>query len=203
MGTTVSQMPSTSARLNGVVNGVQAGDHIAPNLSAPTLQAPYSEGNQPSIDWSQQQGNVDSVIPENSLNSNARHVNRSLFSPRTGHMQSNGATFDRDDHFAAAEAASAAHQQEQRGVSHLSNAVSAVSMNGGINRQPLVNGSPSGGQASSLGHGAGLGNIGSTATPGNITPNTQLNLEKRGPVEFNHAIGYVNKIKVCLTPCLT
>ena len=37
------------------------------------------------------------------------------------------------------------------------------------------------------------------ALPPGLASNQQFlgNLEKRGPVEFNHAIGYVNKIKVC------
>jgi paired amphipathic helix protein Sin3a len=40
-----------------------------------------------------------------------------------------------------------------------------------------------------------------TPTPGGVPPGingdaSQANMEKRGPVEFNHAISYVNKIKV-------
>ena len=30
----------------------------------------------------------------------------------------------------------------------------------------------------------------------------QTDTSKRGPVEFNHAISYVNKIKVCWSICL-
>lgn len=72
-------------------------------------------------------------------------------------------------------AAIAAHQQQQRGVSQLTNAV-------GLLGQPPrnVQTPPPGGQTSTI--------------------NGPLGTEKRGPVEFNHAISYVNKIKVCITP---
>jgi len=36
-------------------------------------------------------------------------------------------------------------------------------------------------------------------TPANGSATQQANMEKRGPVEFNHAISYVNKIKVMLS----
>lgn len=74
-----------------------------------------------------------------------------------------------------AQQASAAHQQEQRNVHHLQNAAATV---GGqpsrhaITPTPGVQGGQNGAQ--------------------------QPGMEKRGPVEFNHAISYVNKIKVCL-----
>ena len=73
-------------------------------------------------------------------------------------------------------AAAAAHQQQQRGVSQLTNAVAV---------------------ASTLGHPP---RNAQTPTPqsGMNGTGSQPGLEKRGPVEFNHAISYVNKIKVCL-----
>ncbi|KAJ8066231.1 hypothetical protein OCU04_005315 [Sclerotinia nivalis] len=74
----------------------------------------------------------------------------------------------------AAAAAAAAHQQQQRGVSQLTNAVSAT-----LGQPPRNTQTPTPGGSS--------GNLnGSGAQPG---------MEKRGPVEFNHAISYVNKIK--------
>lgn len=76
---------------------------------------------------------------------------------------------------AAAAAAAAAHQQQQRGVSQLTNAVSAT-----LGQPPRNTQTPTpGGSSSNLN--------GSSA---------QAGMEKRGPVEFNHAISYVNKIKV-------
>ncbi|KAF4635150.1 hypothetical protein G7Y89_g2941 [Cudoniella acicularis] len=70
-----------------------------------------------------------------------------------------------------AQQAAAAHQQQQRGVSQLTNAVATLG-------QPPRNTQ--------------------TPTPGaqpNMNGAGQPGLEKRGPVEFNHAISYVNKIK--------
>ncbi|KAH9220502.1 hypothetical protein DL95DRAFT_433096 [Leptodontidium sp. 2 PMI_412] len=68
-------------------------------------------------------------------------------------------------------AAVTAHQQQQRGVSQLTNAVATLGHPPRNAQTPTPGGQP------------GLNN---GAQPG---------LEKRGPVEFNHAISYVNKIK--------
>ncbi|RDW87684.1 hypothetical protein BP5796_03378 [Coleophoma crateriformis] len=67
-----------------------------------------------------------------------------------------------------AQQAAAAHQQQQRGVSQLTNAAAAVG-------QPPRNAQ--------------------TPTPGAQAGANGQPMEKRGPVEFNHAISYVNKIK--------
>lgn len=79
----------------------------------------------------------------------------------------------------------AMHQQEQRGVNQLQNAVSNATAHAGLR-------------------------AGMSPVPGRATPlasqeamvldgqNMQGGIEKRGPVEFNHAISYVNKIKVKL-----
>lgn len=76
----------------------------------------------------------------------------------------------------------AMHQQEQRGVNSLQSAVSAAAGTGGLR--------------------AGVSPR-TTPMPGQQDPNVvvdgqqgQQGMEKRGPVEFNHAISYVNKIKV-------
>ncbi|KAK3044760.1 hypothetical protein LTS18_000434, partial [Coniosporium uncinatum] len=85
---------------------------------------------------------------------------------------------------ALANAAALSHQQDQRGVSQLQSAAS-VANGGPLSRQGLM--SPSGGISSPLPSQAlnGLG-LQAAAVAG---------MEKRGPVEFNHAISYVNKIK--------
>lgn len=72
-----------------------------------------------------------------------------------------------------AQQAAAAHQQQQRGVSQLTNAVATLGQAPRNTQTPTP-----GGQAGMNGAGG------------------QQGLEKRGPVEFNHAISYVNKIKV-------
>ena len=81
------------------------------------------------------------------------------------------------------------HQQEQRGISHLA---SAASTNGGQGHLTATQVSPGGGHGQPFGQaGAGLNNAA-------LNAGNQLGMEKRGPVEFNHAIGYVNKIKVSI-----
>ena len=80
----------------------------------------------------------------------------------------------------------AIHQQEQRGVNSLQNAISAATGGPGVR--------------------AGVSPR-ATPMPGQQDPNAQVDgqqgppgMEKRGPVEFNHAISYVNKIKVSEFP---
>ena len=75
---------------------------------------------------------------------------------------------------------SAMHQQEQRNVSQLQNAASAA-----------ANGQLRSGQGSSPPPGQG----GLFAQQGGLFGNG-ADLKRGGPVEFNHAISYVNKIKV-------
>lgn len=76
------------------------------------------------------------------------------------------------------------HQQEQSGVSHLQNAVLAAT-DGMAGRTHVLHNAPGSNQMNSM-----L----SPGIPG-LMPGQPGDL-KRGPVEFNHAISYVNKIKV-------
>lgn len=87
---------------------------------------------------------------------------------------------------ASAASAAALHQQEQRGVAQLQNAAAVTAAAG---RGSLLQ--PSTGTATGPGPMNNLAGIGS-----NVLQGTQADLNKRGPVEFNHAISYVNKIKV-------
>ncbi|KAL8704550.1 MAG: hypothetical protein Q9201_002285 [Fulgogasparrea decipioides] len=179
MGTTVSQMPSVQNRLNGGLNGVAAVD----SLGLAPRQNAYVDGfHQDGEAQAPQQEHLDGA-PENQLTSNGRPGVSSVFTAQQ-HLGQGNTGYER----AEADAASIAHQQEQQGVSHLSHAVSAIATNGVPARQPLAQGSPiaestgSLNQANLVANGPGL----------SFTP---AQLEKRGPVEFNHAIGYVNKIK--------
>ncbi|KIV86574.1 hypothetical protein PV11_02175 [Exophiala sideris] len=80
------------------------------------------------------------------------------------------------------EVLSALGQQDQRGVSTLQNAVTAVT-NGAT--RPALAVSPGSGQNGSY-----------TQQGGSFAGNSSLGeLKRGGPVEFNHAISYVNKIK--------
>lgn len=69
------------------------------------------------------------------------------------------------------------HQQEQRGVNSLQSAVSAATGGAGLRAGISPRATPM------------PGGDGAAGAEG-VAP------EKRGPVEFNHAISYVNKIKV-------
>lgn len=71
-----------------------------------------------------------------------------------------------------AQQAAVAHQQQQRGVSQLTNAVAT------------------------LGHPPRNAQTPTPGAQGGMNGAPQGSMEKRGPVEFNHAISYVNKIKV-------
>ncbi|KAH1625351.1 hypothetical protein KXX21_006781 [Aspergillus fumigatus] len=89
---------------------------------------------------------------------------------------------------AAAGAAAMAHQQDQRGVSQLQGAAAASAAMG---RAGMMQVSPASAQASGMNQPMNsLAGIGSGMLQG-----SQADLNKRGPVEFNHAISYVNKIK--------
>ena len=176
MGTTVSQMPSVQSRINGIANG-------APTIEN-SRQTIYADGPQMNNEWLAPQHEEDG---QGTALSNARSGEHHLFAGQANIGSEAGTTYGGDDQ---GEAAMIAHQQEQRGVSHLSNAVTAVATNGAQGRLPMAQISPSGGQGASLGQAAvGLNNSA-------LASSSQLGLEKRGPVEFNHAIGYVNKIKV-------
>ena len=180
MGTTVSQMPSVQNRVNGVANGASAVES--------SRQTVYTDDPQANGEWRAQQHEEDGLgtgLP------NARSGTHPLFAGQIAGQANlgseTGTTYGGDEQ---GEAAMIAHQQEQRGVSHLSNAVSAVATNGVQGRHPMAQISPGGGQVTGLSQAA----VGLSSSA--LTPNSQLGLEKRGPVEFNHAIGYVNKIKV-------
>lgn len=182
MGTTVSQMPSAPNRLMGMPGLTQGLE----NGMSVIRQGPYSEL-QANGEWASQQQDAD-MGSENGYNTNAR-VGALNYGGQPVVSQENSMTYEREEQVTAAEAA---HRQEQRGVSNLSHAASTIATNGGSNPLPLAQNSPSGGQVAVIGPGLiGMSNAGSVLAAGN-----QLGMEKRGPVEFNHAIGYVNKIKV-------
>ncbi|KAL8688268.1 MAG: hypothetical protein Q9218_005778 [Villophora microphyllina] len=179
MGTTVSQMPSGHNRLNGGFNSIAGVE----NLGLVSRQIAY-------VDGSQADGEVQAPRQEHLDRGSENHLASSgrlgvpAFFTAQQHLPQSNIGYERDE----AEAAAIAHQQEQRGVSNLSHAVSAVATNGSSTRQTLVEESPTPGPIATLNQ-AGTPSIGPNF---NLTP-TQL--EKRTPVEFNHAIGYVNKIK--------
>ncbi|KAI4101267.1 MAG: hypothetical protein L6R37_005009 [Teloschistes peruensis] len=178
MGTTVSQMPSVHTRLNGGLNSIAT----AESLGLISRQNAYVDDSQPDGEMQGPRQEQLDRASENHFGSNGR-VGVPAFFTTQQHPGPGNSAYERDD----AEAAVIAHQQEQRGVSNLSHAVSAVATNGATNRQTLVEGSPTPGPTATSNQ---------ANTPG-LGPSFNLStqLEKRTPVEFNHAIGYVNKIK--------
>lgn len=182
MGTTVSQMPSAPNRFTmgpGSVQGLENG------LSA-IRQGPYADS-QVNGEWPSHR--IDGVESTESLFGNGRADMPSQYDGQSTATQDGTLAYERQEQLAAAEAA---HRQEQLGVSNLSHVASAIATNGSASQLPLAQASPTGGHAMALNHsGLAMSGQGSVLTPGN-----QMGLEKRGPVEFNHAIGYVNKIKV-------
>ena len=184
MGTTVSQMPSANNRLNGGQRGPN-GFHAAEGVGTSARQGLYGDG-PPNAEWQgQQQGHAESAH-DNPFSSSRRLGDIPMFGGQLNIGHNAGAPYDRDDQLVDAEAAAIAHQEEQLGVSQLSNAVSVVTTNGVQNRQSQPQAASNGVPGASLGK----------ATMGMDTVGLSLSVEKRGPVEFNHAIGYVNKIKV-------
>jgi paired amphipathic helix protein Sin3a len=125
--------------------------------------------------WMQHQGSMAQYSPS------GRHANLSNYSQQPG--PAGDAAYESRHEQEAANAA-LVHQQEQRGVSQLQNAVSAAT-NGTAGRGQMLQISPSAGQPAQLVQQGGQGLL--PGQPGDM---------KRGPVEFNHAISYVNKIKV-------
>ena len=100
----------------------------------------------------------------------------------------------RDEEMALTEAA-AIHQQEQRGVSQLQNAAHvAESQPNSMSAQTHIPDSMAG-----SGQGTNATNGGALGIPLGLSSGQQSAAEKRGGhIEFNHAISYVNKIKVCV-----
>lgn len=181
MGTMVSTMPAPrplSPPRNASVNG---------NAGPQADQGYYEPGQTRS--WAQ---NLRDLRPpqaaeaqEQNFSPNNRNLGQPLFGPQQvqqGPPPLSPEAVARPHPDVSASAAAIAHQQEQRGVSQLQNAVSAATGRNAMS----PNADPSAPMSGQILNGAAQG-----AQVGGST-----NAEKRGPVEFNHAISYVNKIKV-------
>ncbi|OJJ98247.1 hypothetical protein ASPACDRAFT_79806 [Aspergillus aculeatus ATCC 16872] len=111
--------------------------------------------------------------------------------------QQGGPNQPQDHHFdfptqqeqqAAAGAAAMAHQSDQRGI-HLQGAPSAAAA--GLGRPSLLHMAGPSAQGPNINQ--SMNNLAGVGT--GMLQGAQADLNKRGPVEFNHAISYVNKIK--------
>ncbi|KAJ4382894.1 Transcriptional regulatory protein sin3 [Didymella sp. IMI 355093] len=173
MGTMVSTMPAPrplSPPRSAAANG----------NTAPQQEPAFYETTQ-GRPWPQQQRAPEHA--ESLFSPNNRNLGQSLYGAQQGQQgpapHSPEAT-TRPHPDAAASAAALAHQQEQQGVSQLQNAVSAAT---GRSMLALS------GDASAALPVQALNGAAQVAQMGGV------GAEKRGPVEFNHAISYVNKIK--------
>lgn len=173
MGTTVSPMGSALRPLSPRPVPLQQGEPSGQeNLS-------FDDG-QNSNDWQHRGDRNEMFSPET----------RSQALPMYGHQlaqvqNERSSPFEPGPHHASHGAANVSllqHQQEQRGVSHLQNAVQ-VATGEQMGRQESGMLSP---MAEPVSSSAGMG----------VAQQGAANGDKRGPVEFNHAISYVNKIKV-------
>lgn len=176
MGTMVSTMPAPrplSPPRSNAVNGNGATQH----------EGTYYETEQGRA-WPQQQRAPGPEGQNTMFSPNNRVLGQPMYGPHQGQqgpapMSPEVSTRPHPDPVGSA--AALAHQQEQRGVSQLQNAVSAAT--GRSIMSPTVD-------AATPLHVQVLN--GTTQMP----PMGGVAAEKRGPVEFNHAISYVNKIKV-------
>ena len=190
MGTTVSTMTSLNNHVHGGTNG-----HLI-DPSGPSPRHAYTESGYRTLDSTWEQPRQADNVSEGPFSPNSRLGTQTMamYSQQatTGHGPESHFG-SREQELTSADAAALAHQQEQQGVSQLQNAISATNDNP-LGRPPVVHPSPSGTSGTPLSQTvAGLNAAGMGFPSG-----SQLGLEKRGPVEFNHAISYVNKIKVCL-----
>ena len=131
--------------------------------------------------------------PDGPFSPNARQAHMAAYGHQTpsrpGQVLQYGV---RENDLPLNEAAALAHQQEQRGVSQLQNAVN-VAVDSQVGRAPMTHSaSVDNGAGMAMRPVAGVNGAASLALPAAAQPGA----EKRGPIEFNHAINYVNKIKV-------
>lgn len=117
--------------------------------------------------------------PQRQFSPAARSTGMAAYGQQT-QPQARENSFDQD-----ASNATLVHQQEQRGVSHLQNAVSAATTGNSARPTSMMQISPGLSQPLAVAQSGVLPGL--PGQPGDM---------KRGPVEFNHAISYVNKIKV-------
>ncbi|WEW59315.1 Transcriptional regulatory protein sin3 [Emydomyces testavorans] len=185
---TISMQSAPRPSLENANDTGQAGSLVPPGRPEyfeqprPTWQPGHGQQPPP------QQGPISGAI--GSYSPSSRMAPPSQYGPQGAQGQQQEGSYEyQTQHEQPTPATTAAllHQQEQRGVSQLQNAVSVAT--GGANRSimqlpPGSSQTPGPGPANSL---AGMGS--------GVLPGPQNEATRRGPVEFNHAISYVNKIK--------
>lgn len=184
-GTNTLSMTRPRPSIDGSADMGQAGGMGSHGRADFFDQQPRATWQHPPQSQPQQSGAPGSYSP------GSRMMAQGLFGQQPGQGQHQEQSFEyptQQEQQAAAGAAAMAHQQDQRGVSQLQGAASAAAMG----RPSMMQVSPAAGQGPNLNQSMNnLAGVGSGMLQG-----TQADLNKRGPVEFNHAISYVNKIKV-------
>ena len=177
MGTKVTTM-------QGIPNRLVGGPYAAPLPNGVQPQPMLDESQSARVGWQSQQDHGD-MNGEIAYATN-RNASPSPYQRRQGAEPSGPMDYDRDEQVSAENAI--LHQREQRGVNELTQATS-MAMNGTSAQHPDAQVSPLE-QHQSLGRNTPFMN---NAGSGLVA--AQYAQERKGPVEFNHAIGYVNKIK--------
>ena len=142
--------------------------------------------------WPQQPGG----IPLRAYSPASRLMGPGIYGQQNGSQAPPDQPYEYSSHQeqqAAANAMAMAHQQDQHGVSQLQGAAASAAAAGGIGRSSLLHMSPAPGQGPP-GLNQPMSNL--LGIGANVLQGSQMDPSKRGPVEFNHAISYVNKIKV-------
>ncbi|MCJ1477564.1 Transcriptional regulatory protein sin3 [Lambiella insularis] len=185
MGTTVSSMTNIQNHMNGSTNGGLL------DTNRPSPRQSYNDNGYRILEGAWDHANQSNNTLEGPFSPSAQSAVPPIYRQQTPSRQGQGNYYNPGgEEQAVADAAIIAHQQEQRAVSQLQNAISAT-VDGNHGRPTPMQMSPGGGPTSALGQAvAGLSGVGM-----NLQAGPQVGLEKRAPVEFNHAISYVNKIK--------
>lgn len=193
--TTPSGTNTISMQAGGRATLESTGDSAQHNSLAPPARPDYYDQARPG--WQQQppqaqqqqqsQSNMNASGPPYSPQN--RNVPTGVYGQQGSSNQPQEALYDyqRQEEQQASSNAALVHQQEQRGVAQLQSAVSAAGASGRGPGMQLTPGTQTPGPNQPVSSLAGLG-----------SGVLQGDMSKRGPVEFNHAIGYVNKIKVCI-----
>lgn len=181
MGTTVSSMPA--ARSLGSPRPLGINGNI-PNLNERALFDAQGRMNWPPHQQATAGAQDSGFSPEGRNGVNGVQLGYPAQGGPTSHVPHSPESYREQQAQSAA-----IHQQEQRNVAHLQNAASQASA-GVLPGRGLMS-SPGDGITPLQDH------LMNGASPGAQQAMVNGDQKTRGPVEFNHAISYVNKIKVC------
>ncbi|KAJ5765740.1 hypothetical protein N7520_005299 [Penicillium odoratum] len=174
-GTNTLSMPRAGRPLENI------NDQVASSSLGPPGRPDYYDQSRPGWQQTQQQ-QAQQGVP-GSYSPGSRMMGPGMYQDGQGPAHDHHYGYQSQE---AQGAAALSHQQDHRGVAQLQGAASAAS---GMGRPGMM-------QVSGAGPNASLTQpMNSLAGVGGMLQGGHADLNKRGPVEFNHAISYVNKIK--------